>query len=439
MLYIYNHWGLKTFIENFKPLYDRGVRSATIPFTHWMLTGEIQQNFPDLFVKNTILNNVSEPREIAQLAEAGFKYINLDRVLMRDHSRLKTLREVADKYNVKLSLLANEGCKGGCNVMDEHFTYNNTRKDNDVPYFVNEISRVSCPLWDNNDEAIILKTANFTPWREDWVEMLDYIDVIKMHGRESITRINETMEIISNFALNKEHVYNGFKQYQIDINPKAFDFWRNKIKTCEFNCFECNSCDNLHKTFNKTDKNKQKMLSNALLNSYINQLNDNNYGRQLNTLINEISKKSNKYLEIGSKDGKTTCIVMKHINDIIIYDDYRDNPNLKEKLKSNILKNKKSHNIILYDTNNFNDIDIPDTGGIDFVLIDMKLINPYIFFNKNKTILNDECVFIVTNIDHMIEQFIKIDEVSYYKVMESKTNYAIILLKQSAKFLTKRR
>ena len=51
-----------------------------------------------MFVKNTILRNVKEPREVAQLAEAGFNYVNLDRVLMRDHQRLQEIKKVKEKY-----------------------------------------------------------------------------------------------------------------------------------------------------------------------------------------------------------------------------------------------------------------------------------------------------------------------------------------------------
>ena len=97
---------LETWIKNFKPLYEAGVRSCTLPHTHWLLTKQVKHNFPELFVKNTILRAVKEPREVAALAQAGFNYVNLDRVLMRDHDRLKEIKRVKDKYGIKLSLLA---------------------------------------------------------------------------------------------------------------------------------------------------------------------------------------------------------------------------------------------------------------------------------------------------------------------------------------------
>ena len=37
---------LDIFIKHFKPLYDKGIRIATIPHTHWMGTGQIKKAFP---------------------------------------------------------------------------------------------------------------------------------------------------------------------------------------------------------------------------------------------------------------------------------------------------------------------------------------------------------------------------------------------------------
>ena len=45
---------LDTFIKSFKPVYDAGVRVATIPHTHWMATGQIQKAFPELYINSYI-------------------------------------------------------------------------------------------------------------------------------------------------------------------------------------------------------------------------------------------------------------------------------------------------------------------------------------------------------------------------------------------------
>ena len=113
-------------IENYKSLYDAGIHIVTLPHTSWVSTGQIQKEYPKLFIKNTILRDVTRPNEVVELARAGFHYVNLDRDLMRDRDRLLEIKEAKDYcedegYPVKLSLLVNEGCWGNCPIMTEHY------------------------------------------------------------------------------------------------------------------------------------------------------------------------------------------------------------------------------------------------------------------------------------------------------------------------------
>ena len=211
---------LTSFITHFKKLYDKGVRIVTIPHTLWMLTGRFQKRYPDVMIKNTILRNTQRANEVIKQVEAGFHYINFDRDLMRDEDTLKRMQDVKkyckDKLgvDVKYSLLANEGCWGNCPVQDEHFLYNNTRTKGTQPtYFGTKIAQFSCPKWEQQDPAYHWRIANFPPWKEEWDRLLQYIDVVKMHGRESVSRLFETMEIIDNFRENKEILYKEFSEY----------------------------------------------------------------------------------------------------------------------------------------------------------------------------------------------------------------------------------
>lgn len=242
---------LDTLIENLKPLYERGLRSITIPHTHWVMTGQLQHNFPEMMIKNTILREVNTASDVAKQAEAGFNYINIDRDLIRNRDELEKIGRVRKKYNIKVALLANESCLGGCPVMAEHFHFNNTRTDG-PQYFTDPISRVSCPKWDIADPATPLKTANIAPWREDWIELLDYIDVFKMHGRESIEQLDSSMLIISNYDDEKEILFDEFNDYIEDKNlaGKPIHAWRQFIKNCKFDCWDCNKCDKLYEAKN---------------------------------------------------------------------------------------------------------------------------------------------------------------------------------------------
>ena len=244
---------LDIFIQNFRFLYDAGVRIVTLPHTSWVLTGQLQKKFPELFIKNTILREVTRPNEIVNLAKAGFHYVNLDRDLMRDRDTLLKIKE-AKEYcaeigkPVKISLLANEWCWGGCPIMPEHYHYNMTREKDDPQYFNTSLSRVSCSSWDERDPAASLKAATIPPWKKDWEEFIDLgIDVFKMHGRENAMRLMESMDIIKRWAADEEILHPQFNDYIEDValEEKPIDIWREKIKTCGFDCWKCNYCDSV--------------------------------------------------------------------------------------------------------------------------------------------------------------------------------------------------
>jgi hypothetical protein len=263
---------LDTFIEHFKILYDRGVRIVTIPHTLWLLTGKFQRAYPDVLIKNTILRNTQRPNEVIKQVEAGFHYINFDRDLMRDEDTLKRMQDVK-KYckeklgvDVKYSLLANEGCWGNCPVQDEHFLFNNTRKSAaDPTYFNTRIAQFSCPKWEKEDVAYNWRLANFPPWKEEWDRLLNYIDVIKMHGRESVGRLFETMDIIKRYKNNEEILFKDFETYikETSFVKKRIDVWRTTIRNCKFNCWDCNICDKI------VEKNNSVNMINAIKKSLL--------------------------------------------------------------------------------------------------------------------------------------------------------------------------
>jgi hypothetical protein len=317
---------LDLFIKNFRYVYERGVRIATIPHTSWLLTGQIQKEFPNLFIKNTILREVTRPNEIVSLAKAGFHYINLDRDLMRDRDQLLAIKEAKDYCSsigkpVKLSLLANENCWGGCPIMPEHYHYNNTRKLNNPEYFGDAISRISCSSWDILDSSSSLKAAILPPWKEDWIEFFNLgIDVFKMHGRETATRLKESMDIIENWANNNEYLFPNFDEFihDIHIDDRPIDIWREKIKTCKFDCWKCNYCESVIKSrVRKYEKDHHPYVYHVLKSFEKSGRNESSFNpekydiegltsdRVRHFLNNLCSMDGAKYLEIGSYAGST--------------------------------------------------------------------------------------------------------------------------------------
>ena len=305
---------LNLFIENFKGLYDAGVRSATIPHTHWIATGQIQKAFPDLFIKNTILRNVTHPNEIENLAKAGFHYINLDRDLMRDSDMLAKMKRCADKNNVKLSLLGNEGCLGGCTMMDEHYQYNMTRADS-PQYFNDPISRVSCPKWDVEEPASQLKAANIPPWKEDWIELQQYVDVFKMHGRESSSRLFETIDIIQRWDNDEEILFDQFNDYlqETNLEGRPIDGWRKKIKNCKFDCWDCNYCERVYEAKSNEQAHPLVLAVTKELVDHTQSDYDNDIqgltSPFVKKLLSSIAKHCKIYLEIGAGVGSTLLSV----------------------------------------------------------------------------------------------------------------------------------
>ena len=375
---------LDLWIKNYKPLYDAGIYNCTLPHTHWMMTGQVKKHFPKLFVKNTILRQEKEPRDVALLAKAGFDYVNLDRVLMRDHDRIKEIAKVKEKYNVKLSLLANEGCLGGCSVMPEHFQFNNTRTDG-PQYFSDPISRVSCPKWDTENIAVQLKTANFTPWKEDWIELLDIgIDTIKMHGRESISRLWETVDIIKRFANNDDILFDTFNDYIKDSNMEGrpIDGWRKIIKTCKFDCWDCNFCDKVWKAKGNSNVPKIERVAQALIDCVNVDVDIDIEGlssKRTQSLLNILAGMSTHYLEVGVLSGSTFCAAINN-NNITAYaiDHFKDDTQAatgsdikanKQTFIENVKKYKGNNSVHLFDCD-FRKANLDKIEKIDLMFYD---------------------------------------------------------------------
>ena len=306
---------LDIFITNFQVLYDAGIRSVTVPHTHWVATGQIQKAFPELLIKNTILRQPETAKDVANLGKEGFHYVNIHRDLMRDRETLERIRKAADKYNLKIALLANEGCHGGCSMMKEHFEYNNNRKDN-PQYFNDPISRVSCAKWDVQDPATPLKQANIPPWREDWIDLLNVVDVFKMHGRESIARFYETMRIVENFAEGKEILFDTFNRYLDDntLANRPIDAWRKIIKTCKFDCWDCNFCDKVYQSKSNLKVNPTVSKVADILVDHVNSDYDNSIqgltSTRVKKLLNSLAGISTNYLEIGTAMGSSAVSVL---------------------------------------------------------------------------------------------------------------------------------
>ena len=241
---------LDTFIKSLKPLYARGLRYITIPHYHWMLTKKLQNEFPEMFIKNTILRKVSRPQNYVDNVEAGFDLVNIDRYNLRDRDNLKRLKKAYDKYKVPMSILVNEGCRGACPAMDEHFELNCSPKVT-KRYFDQDLAQLTCTTWKRLNPTYRLQSAIMPADREDFEELLEYVQVLKLHGRTSIHTMENSMSIIRRYAdKTQKYVMPGMeKQLQMyNYDKKVLKAWRAKIKNCKFDCWDCDMCEKLHQS-----------------------------------------------------------------------------------------------------------------------------------------------------------------------------------------------
>ena len=240
---------LEIFIKHLKPLYARGLRSVTIPHYHWMASGRIKQEFPELFVKNTILRKVSRPQNYVDNCEVGFDLINIDRYNLRDRDNLKKLKKAYDKYKVPMSILVNEGCRGNCPAMDEHFELNCSSEVNEL-YFNQKLAQNTCNAWKRLNPSYRLQSGLMPTHREDFEEILEYVQVLKLHGRTYQNVLQSSMEIVKRYANGSEFILPGLqKQFEMyNYDPKVLKMWREKIKNCKYECWECDMCDRLQQS-----------------------------------------------------------------------------------------------------------------------------------------------------------------------------------------------
>lgn len=398
---------LDLFISNFSQLYDAGIRSATIPHTQWLLTGQIQKQFPELMIKNTILRNVNRANQVAKLAEAGFHYVNIDRDLMRDLDELKRIKKVSEKYSIKIALLANEGCLGNCPIMDEHYHFNNTRSLH-PQYFDDPISRISCQSWKLTDLSTELKNAILPPWRDDWVEILNYVDVFKMHGRENIQVLYRTMELVGRYVSNQKILYDDFETYLIENNleENPINLWRQKIKNCKFDCWDCNYCDKVYEKKSKI-KTHQKVIKtiDAIDVSAHNNISYDRLGLtslRVQNLMHELSKFSNNFLEIGSGFGSVTQTVHENVINLHCVDNWSDSDIQSQEMRFELSKNnidefKKNvkRDVIIHECDILS-VDKTNIKDIDLFFYDGPKEEEYVFLviDYYKDCFDDVCVMV---------------------------------------------
>ena len=178
------------------------------------------------------------------------------------------------------------------------------------------------------------------------------IDTFKLHGRESMMRLQESMDLIKRWADKEEYMFPEYKKYeeQLKMKESPLKKWREKIKTCKFDCWECNYCEAVVEAhMKKSDlimhpqvetcieafNNSGKYLSNHRTydpndpSAYYN-VEGLTSPRVRHFLNNLCSQEGAVYLEVGVYAGSTFCAAVQNNDMVAAYaNDNWSQPNLQ--------------------------------------------------------------------------------------------------------------
>lgn len=245
---------LKIFLQNFKKYYEMNVRNITLPHILWMKTGEIQREYPELYIKSTVLRRVRNGQEFWNFALAGFNCVNVDRLLFRN---LNTLREIKNAQKnfyecygryVDISMVIDENCIGNCPFWEEHYQHSMTSK-----ICSSEVTNVEgfnlVPTYSGcrDFENVCLRRVNLIAFKDDMNKVFENIDLIKIGGRRfnvDTFKIMDTVmdsQLICHPLLHKILVRGEKKEVEL------LEEWRRRTKNCEYQCWKCDLCNQLDK------------------------------------------------------------------------------------------------------------------------------------------------------------------------------------------------
>ena len=91
------------------------------------------------------------------------------------------------------------------------------------------------------------------PFYDDFEEICSYIDIIKLPGRNSNYSYLDNVEIVRNFEkigldslLPNTEKYLETLQNGSDKDKILLKNWREKIKNCRFQCWNCDLCTKVY-------------------------------------------------------------------------------------------------------------------------------------------------------------------------------------------------
>jgi collagenase-like PrtC family protease len=254
---VYQPAGKQMLIENLRTIYNHGCTMLT--FNNLMLLRDIEfrEHIPPFKIKLSVNNKISTLDELKFLHDnVSLNYFILDRSINRNIDEIKRIHNYTKDKNIKLTLLAQEGCltkcpfKQTCDNMIATFHDYDEHEVNDLRL---QHSQKFCDAHYQEKPEDLLKSPWISP--PGLVVYEDYIDYVKLAGRgvniniikasfDAYLKRSADISLADLFA--SHHYSETIKSISVfELEEKNYT---NQTKSCRNRCADCDYCDRVYQS-----------------------------------------------------------------------------------------------------------------------------------------------------------------------------------------------
>lgn len=234
---LFNQEELSVIVNYLNYFHLKGLTNVTI--ANPILFKAIRENIPTINICLSIIGNIYTLNQLQQYYDYGLYEFCLPPSLSRDKDYIMEIKKQFP--NLKIKMMSNCFCRPDCIAfMHHHIEVSSGQYENDNKYF-----EFVC----TQDEYNPLKKNIVFPGE---VEYYDYIDILKISGRQKSTQaidfiLNKYVEK-SNTGYDLTELLDGPKKSKL-LNICYINNFRDldKISNCKYKCLEnnCNYCDDV--------------------------------------------------------------------------------------------------------------------------------------------------------------------------------------------------
>lgn len=248
---VYLEEGITELITILKGIWDKGVTILTFNNSILLRLEYFRKNIPPFKIKASVNSKIETLEQVMFWHQE--LYVNdiiLDRSLNRNADTLTIISQYARENDIKLTLLANEGCLPNCSWKqhcDNMIVQYRKNKPDDVKKLQDIHSVLACTSHYGNKPADILRSPFIMPNDIDYYEQ--HVDIIKIAGRMKETSVlsnilemyflrSGNVSLFSFFSTRTPEAVRGIKFNDLlDLN------FAEKTSNCKSQCSTCNFCE----------------------------------------------------------------------------------------------------------------------------------------------------------------------------------------------------